>query len=97
MRRLGAVILAGATALAACSADGDTDATASGNDDGMMAQSVALGPVDGRDLPPIDLERVQVGQPAPDFTLASLAGPNVTLSDFRGEKNVVLVFYRGHW
>jgi hypothetical protein len=56
-----------------------------------------LGPADGRDLPGVDLERVQVGQPAPDFTLASLAGPPVTLSSFRGAKNVVLVFYRGHW
>ena len=45
----------------------------------------------------MDIERVQVGHEAPDFTLASLAGPPVTLSDFRGQKNVVLVFYRGHW
>jgi AhpC/TSA family len=58
---------------------------------------VVLGPVDGRDLPGVDLDRVQVGQSAPDFTLASLAGPPVTLSAFRGSKNVVLVFYRGHW
>ena len=60
----------------------------------MMA---VLGPVDGHDLPPTDLERVREGDEAPDFTLASLAGPDVTLSDYRGEKNVVLVFYRGHW
>jgi len=56
-----------------------------------------LGPVDGRELAATDLERVRVGEPAPDFTLASLAGPRVTLSDYRGQKNVVLVFYRGHW
>lgn len=61
------------------------------------AEEPALGPVDGHDLPPSDLDRVQVGDTAPDFTLVSLAGPPVTLSDFRGEKNVVLVFYRGHW
>jgi peroxiredoxin len=24
-------------------------------------------------------------------------GDVVTLSDFRGKKNIVLVFYRGHW
>ena len=56
-----------------------------------------LGPKDGRDLPPADLNRVQVGQPAPDFTLETADGPQVTLSDFRGRKRVVLVFYRGQW
>jgi len=69
-------------------------------DDPEAAQEearVQLGPVDGHDLPPTDLDRVQVGDAAPDFTLTSLAGPSVTLSDFRGDKNVVLVFYRGHW
>ncbi len=55
-----------------------------------------LGPKDGRDLPPADLNRVQAGQPAPDFTLEAADGRPVTLSDFRG-KRVVLVFYRGHW
>ncbi len=61
------------------------------------AAIAALGPKDGRDLPPADLNRVQVGQPAPDFTLESMDGNPVTLSDFRGKKRVVLVFYRGHW
>ena len=58
---------------------------------------VTLGPADGRDLPGTDLERVAAGDVAPDFSLVSLAGPVVTLSDFRGQKNVVLVFYRGWW
>ena len=58
---------------------------------------VALGPNDGAGLPPTDLARVAVGGPAPDFTLESKDGPAVTLSDFRARKNVVLVFYRGHW
>jgi len=44
-----------------------------------------------------DLERVKVGQPAPDFTLEDSEGRNVSLADYRGKKNVVLVFYRGHW
>jgi peroxiredoxin len=38
-----------------------------------------------------------VGAPAPDFTLESKDGVAVTLSSFRGRKDVVLVFYRGHW
>lgn len=60
-------------------------------------QEIALGPTDGFDLSPTDLDRVQEGDMAPDFTLTSLAGPPVTLSDFRGSANVILVFYRGHW
>ena len=56
-----------------------------------------LGPADGHDLPRQDLERVALGTIAPDFSLSSLSGEVETLSDSRGEKNVVLVFYRGHW
>jgi len=54
------------------------------------------GAKDGQDLPPSDLVRVQAGQTAPDFTLARPGGESLTLSSLRG-KNVVLVFYRGHW
>lgn len=57
----------------------------------------ALGPKDGAGLPPTDLARVAVGSLAPDFTLESKDGTAVSLSRFRGRKNVVLVFYRGHW
>jgi cytochrome oxidase Cu insertion factor (SCO1/SenC/PrrC family) len=56
-----------------------------------------LGPVDGHDLPPTDLDRVVVGDTAPDFSLEALSGDMYKLSGFRGVKNVVLVFYRGHW
>jgi peroxiredoxin len=34
-----------------------------------------------------------IGDLAPDFTLSNQNGEPVTLSDFRGKKNVVLVFY----
>jgi peroxiredoxin len=34
-----------------------------------------------------------VGQPAPDFTLRDQQGKKVSLSDYRGVKNVVVVFY----
>lgn len=57
----------------------------------------AFGPVDGLGLVPTDLERVTVGSLAPDFSLEDEKGNSITLSQFRGEKNVVLVFYRGHW
>lgn len=60
-------------------------------------EDTMLGPVDGHELSAMDLDRVKDGDLAPDFSLESYAGPVVTLSDFRGRKNVVLVFYRGHW
>jgi peroxiredoxin len=36
---------------------------------------------------------IAVGESAPDFELRNQHGQTVRLSDFRGEKNVVLVFY----
>ena len=36
---------------------------------------------------------VEIGQPAPDFTLASHAMDDITLSQFRGQKGVVLSFH----
>ena len=56
-----------------------------------------LGPKDGANLAPTDLERVKTGQPAPDFALEDANGKNISLSDFHGKKSVVLVFYRGYW
>ncbi|MBF0278136.1 MAG: redoxin domain-containing protein [SAR324 cluster bacterium] len=41
---------------------------------------------------------IEVGAQAPDFKLASqLAGKEYTLSQFKGEKNVMLVFYPLDW
>ena len=56
-----------------------------------------LGPKDGPTNPPTDLDRVKVGDVAPDFTLEALDGRRLTLSSYRDQNNVVLVFYRGHW
>jgi peroxiredoxin len=36
---------------------------------------------------------VTVHQPAPDFTLPSTTGEDITLSQFRGKKMVLLEFY----
>ncbi len=87
MSRLAIALLVAAVGLGGCVAQEETEEMG----------PVVLGPVDGHDLPGADLERIQVGQTAPDFSLASLAGPVETLSSFRGKKNVVLVFYRGSW
>ena len=56
-----------------------------------------LGPKDGANLSATDLKRVKVGESAPDFTLEDADGKKISLSDLRGKKNVVLVFYRGRW
>ncbi len=40
-------------------------------------------------------KRVQIDTAAPDFTLADFRGQTVHLSDYRGEKHVVLIFNRG--
>jgi cytochrome oxidase Cu insertion factor (SCO1/SenC/PrrC family) len=60
----------------------------------VSAQSAAQ---DGANLPATDLKRVKVGEPAADFTLEDAEGKKISLSDFRGKKSVVLVFYRGYW
>ena len=36
---------------------------------------------------------LEIGTPAPEFTLKDQHGQDVSLTDFRGEKNVVIVFY----
>jgi cytochrome oxidase Cu insertion factor (SCO1/SenC/PrrC family) len=63
----------------------------------LGAAGSALGPTDGAGLPPTDLERVKPGVPSPDFTLEDQNSHPVTLSAFRDQRPVVLVFYRGHW
>jgi peroxiredoxin len=36
---------------------------------------------------------LKTGDPAPDFTLPATVGDKVTLSDYRGKKSVLLLFY----
>jgi hypothetical protein len=51
------------------------------------------------------VHRIEVGDEAPDFTLPATGstagkgqkGGKITLSDYRGKKNVVLVFYPAAW
>lgn len=46
---------------------------------------------------PMTRPALAVGRPAPDFTLPDATGRPVRLADYRGQKPVVLVFYRGYW
>lgn len=67
---------------------------------GVLAASplfAQLGPKDPTSGSATEPDRVKVGQIAPDFALESAEGQTVNLSDFRGKKAVVLVFYRGYW
>jgi peroxiredoxin (alkyl hydroperoxide reductase subunit C) len=41
--------------------------------------------------------KVKAGQPAPDFTLPSVSGEKISLSQYRGKKNVVLSFVPAAW
>jgi peroxiredoxin len=41
------------------------------------------------------MAKVQINIPAADFVLADFSGRPVRLSDYRGQKHVVLVFNRG--
>ena len=45
------------------------------------------------ELVPAMQRRIDEGAEAPDFSLKDQHGQTVTLSDFRGQKNVLLVFY----
>jgi len=49
-------------------------------------------------LKPVDsVLRVRVGEPAPDFMLPAITGERITLSRFKGSKNVVLSFIPAAW
>jgi peroxiredoxin Q/BCP len=44
-------------------------------------------------LTAIPAAAVEVGQPAPDFTMPSTTGGDISLKDFRSKKWVLLEFY----
>ena len=49
-------------------------------------------------LKPIDSKlKVKVGDPAPDFTLPSVSGEKITLSQYKGRKNVMISFVPAAW
>ncbi len=49
-------------------------------------------------LKPIDsVIKLKVGDEAPDFTLPSISGGNVSLRQYRGKKNVIISFVPAAW
>ena len=54
---------------------------------------VAVAFLMGLCLIPMTTSAVEVGQPAPDFTMHSTAGESVRLADYQGKKNVMLFFF----
>ena len=46
----------------------------------------------GKLKPRDSILKVKAGQPAPDFTLPSVSGKKISLSDYRGKNNVVISF-----
>jgi len=49
-------------------------------------------------LKPVDSTlKVKIGQPAPDFTLPSVSGEKISLSQYRGKKHVVISFVPAAW
>lgn len=59
----------------------------------------AAGPVPSASYDPswTDLNRIKTNTLAPDFALEDQTGKTHKLSDYRGKKTVVLVFYRGYF
>jgi hypothetical protein len=60
-----------------------------------VANSPLPSPTPAADEPSPPVAEVAPGEPAPDFTLEGNQWGSVTLSDYRGASNIVLVFYRG--
>ena len=47
----------------------------------------------GLGIGPMTASALEVGQPAPDFTMHSTVGEAVRLADYQGKKNVMLFFF----
>jgi hypothetical protein len=56
----------------------------------LLGTALGMSPVV---LGPRSAGAVEVGEPAPDFTLASTTGGDISLKDFRGKRFVLLEFY----
>jgi hypothetical protein len=67
---------------------------------GILSIQPVIGKANAADtveLKATDLERINPGDSAPDFSLESIDKSLVELSSFQNRKNIVLIFYRGYW
>ena len=81
-------------ALAACGSSAEsTDKAPAANEPATAPASTLEGASASAGAP----EPEPQGDVAPKFTLPSATGGPVSLDSFAGNKNVVLVFYRGFW
>ena len=87
VRRL-AVLAALAGLAAACAAAGPEP---TGAPTSRAAAPAASAPTRGVAAPSL-----KVGAPAPDFALPDVSGRPVSLTYYRGQRHIVLVFYIGH-
>ena len=97
LARLGVVaaLLMAVLALAACGAPAEpTEAEPSPTAE--PATAVPATPAGNSSSTATEYPQPQ-GKIAPGFTLPSAAGESVSLASFAGDRNVVLVFYRGFW
>ena len=89
-----AAMLAVIASLAACgSADEPIAEEAPAAEPATAPASTPASPSSSVDTP----EPEPQGDVAPMFTLPAAAGESVSLGSFAGDRNVVLVFYRGFW
>jgi peroxiredoxin len=63
----------------------------------VLAVGLLVAACGGGDTPKIKNARLEVGDKAPDFRLPDHTGGYIRLSDYQGQKNVVLAFYPLAW
>jgi cytochrome oxidase Cu insertion factor (SCO1/SenC/PrrC family) len=65
----------------------------------LMLAFAAAGPVQAQGSAdrPVQATIVDVGRPAPDFSLPASDGKIYRLADLQGKKRLVLVIFRGLW
>ena len=81
--------------LAACGSDSQGDATQSVTTDATPEATTATASTGSGDA--ANEAPAPSAMLAPTFELPTAAGDTVSLASFAGEKNLVLVFYRGFW
>jgi len=62
-----------------------------------LAAALLAAACGGNDTVQVKNAKLEVGDKAPDFRLPDHTGGYVRLSDFQGERNVVLAFYPLAW